>query len=366
LKRITLPDVSIVCPTLNEKDNVQILYQHIASIVESKWELIFVDDHSQDGTRTEIEKLCRLDSRVRLISRVGRKGLASAAAEGFLSAIYDYCILIDADLQHDINNINLMLDEVIKTSADLVISSRFLVSQTLALSTQREKMSLLGNNLINFILRRNLTDPLSGCFLIKKNQYLKLHEELLLSGFKVLFDILSSPLGKKLIVTEVPIRFLKRHSGESKLRKTILIEFAWTYLVRTVERMLPIQFVKFSLIGVLGALLHYLILSNLLSWSVLSFTASQLVTTYIVMVNNFWLNNLYTFSSKRLFGGQFFFGLLKFIIFCSFGALVSLGFALYLKSIGIAPVFSGVLGTIAGSLWNYVLNYMYTWKETLD
>jgi dolichol-phosphate mannosyltransferase len=80
--------VSIIYPTLNEENNVRELYLRISSALECRWELIFVDDNSSDNTRQEIENLCVSDSRVRLISIFDRKGLASAASEGFLSSIY--------------------------------------------------------------------------------------------------------------------------------------------------------------------------------------------------------------------------------------------------------------------------------------
>jgi dolichol-phosphate mannosyltransferase len=164
-------------------------------------------------------------------------------------------------------------------------------------------------------------------------------------------------------VSEVPIKFLDRHAGESKLRKSVLLEFMATYVMRAIERFIPLTFIKFSLIGSLGILLHYVILSFLLGLNVLDFSASQLTTSYVVMISNFLLNNQYTFSDKRLYGGQLFLGLMKFMFFCSFGALISLAFAFYLKDIGFAPVIAGVLGTVAGSLWNYALNAFYTWRN---
>lgn len=355
--------ISIICPTLNEEKNIAPLYQKVVNLVKEDWELIFVDDNSSDHTQDEVQKLARLDHRVRLINRIGRKGLASAAAEGFLCAMYNHCVLLDADLQHDINNINTMAAEASLGGFDLVVSSRFKEEQTLGLSAGRTRMSKTGNRMIDLILHRSLTDPLSGCFLIKKDVYLRLHRELILSGFKILFDILSCPSGRLLKVAEIPIKFLDRHAGESKLRKSVLLEFMATYVMRAVERFIPLTFIKFSLIGALGILFHYVILSFLLGLHWLDFSGSQLMTSYLVMISNFLLNNQYTFSDKRLYGGQLFLGIIKFMFFCSFGALISLGFAFYLKNIGFAPVIAGVLGTVAGSLWNYVLNVAYTWRS---
>ena len=356
--------ISIICPTLNEAENVNLVYKNIARIVKHDWELIFVDDHSSDATRIHIEHLARTDKRVRLINRIGRRGLSSAVAEGFLSSIYDLCIVIDADLQHDINNINSMTDLAITKSFDLVISSRFKKEQKVALTHKREQMSLLGNKLIDLILKRQLTDPLSGCFLIKKDKYIKLHQELFLSGFKILFDILSSKSGRSLKVSEIPIKFLKRHSGESKLRKIILIQFIWTFILRYIERYIPLTFIIFCLIGSLGYLLHFLILSYFLDKTFFPFFIAQLITSYIVMLNNFWLNNAFTFSAIKLQGLEFFIGLLKFMFFCSLGAFFSLASASYMLTLEFSPILSGMLGAVSASLWNYILNYKFTWKNS--
>ena len=73
---MTQKSISIVCPTLNEVNNVEAIYSKISKIVSYEWELIFVDDNSQDGTRKKVESLSKKDRRVRLINRVGRKGAA--------------------------------------------------------------------------------------------------------------------------------------------------------------------------------------------------------------------------------------------------------------------------------------------------
>jgi dolichol-phosphate mannosyltransferase len=354
--------ISIICPTLNEANNIHELYVQIKNIVKYPWELIFVDDHSTDGTREEILTIARKDPRVRLIFRFNRKGLSSAVAEGILSSIHEACIIIDADLQHDIHNINTMVETANRLKSDLVISSRFKNKQAIALSSQRKKLSRLGNQMINLLLKHKLSDPLSGCFLIKKDRYLDIHPTLILSGFKILFDILSSSRANALKINEVPIQFLKRHAGETKLRQSILLEFLSTYVIRSIEKFVPMVFIKFCIIGFIGVCLHFILLTVFLNTSQFGFIMSQLTTSYLVMINNFLLNNRFTFNQHRLYGGEIAIGLIKFIGFCSLGALISLGFAVFLKNHWLGPVTAGVLGTVAGALWNFILNTIYTWK----
>ena len=175
---------------------------------------------------------------------------------------------------------------------------------------------------------------------------------------------MSTKSGKYLKVDEVPIKFSQRHSGQSKLRKVILMQFMWAYALRYVGKYIPLTFISFCLIGLIGFFLHFCILSYFLDNAFFSFIAGQFTTSYIVMINNFWLNNTYTFGFNRLQGMEFFFGLLKFMFFCSFGAFLSLAIGSFMLTLGFSPILSGMLGAISASLWNYVLNDRFTWKNT--
>jgi dolichol-phosphate mannosyltransferase len=104
-------------------------------------------------------------------------------------------------------------------------------------------------------------------------------------------------------------------------------------------------------------------LSYFLDQDFFPFSIAQLITSYVVMLNNFWLNNAFTFSASKLRGIEFFNGLLKFMFFCSLGAFFSLAIASYMLTIQFSPIISGMVGAISASLWNYVLNYKFTWKN---
>ena len=100
LQATGLPQVSIVVPTFNERDNVTVLYRRLAATLEGiPWEVVFVDDNSPDGTWQVVRGLAQQDSRVRCIRRIGRRGLSGACIEGILAASAPYAAVIDADLQ---------------------------------------------------------------------------------------------------------------------------------------------------------------------------------------------------------------------------------------------------------------------------
>src|SRR2546430_387534 len=84
-------DLAIVVPTYKERDNVALLFQRLENVLaDHRWEIIFVDDNSPDGTAAAVRALALRDSRVRLIRRIGRSGLASACIEGMLSTTAAY------------------------------------------------------------------------------------------------------------------------------------------------------------------------------------------------------------------------------------------------------------------------------------
>src|SRR5437868_9705123 len=96
------PELCIVVPTFNERDNIEPLVDGIATALAGiHWELIFVDDNSPDDTAKQVRLLGQVDRRVRCIERVGRRGLSSADIEGMLATSAPYVGVMDGDLQHD-------------------------------------------------------------------------------------------------------------------------------------------------------------------------------------------------------------------------------------------------------------------------
>jgi dolichol-phosphate mannosyltransferase len=109
-QRVVTPQLSVIIPTFNERDNVVVLFQRLAAALAGvSWEAIFVDDNSPDGTSDVVHSLALQDARARCIRRIGRRGLSGACIEGILASSARCVAVIDADLQHDETRLPTML-----------------------------------------------------------------------------------------------------------------------------------------------------------------------------------------------------------------------------------------------------------------
>src|SRR5262245_39616553 len=123
------PELTIVVPTFNERDNVSLLIDRVAvPLAGVDWEILFVDDNSPDGTAQLLRERARRDHRVRVIRRIGRRGLSSACIEGALASSASYVAIMDADLQHDEALLPRMVAALRGGEADLVVGSRYVAS----------------------------------------------------------------------------------------------------------------------------------------------------------------------------------------------------------------------------------------------
>ena len=126
-------ELAIILPTLNERDNLAPLVERIeGALGRSGWEVLIVDDNSADGTSDEARRLSLSDPRVRVIQRIGRRGLSSAAIEGFCATAAPYVAVMDADHQHDPKLLVEMLAAVKSGEADVAVASRFAEGASMA------------------------------------------------------------------------------------------------------------------------------------------------------------------------------------------------------------------------------------------
>ena len=218
-------ELSVVIPTLNEHDNMIPLMESLQKALEGlEWEAIFVDDASSDGTREIIEDLCRSDQRIQLINRSGRKGLASACLEGMQQCRADFIAVMDADLQHDETLLRLMLAKTKEDSLDIAIGSRYVQNAHIGpWPATRSWMSRCATGFVRRFLSRDIKDPLSGFFMIRREYFTGAERMLSGKGQKILLEILlSSPASMR--SAELPYHFRKRVSGKSKLNLRVIWE----------------------------------------------------------------------------------------------------------------------------------------------
>src|SRR5216684_3897321 len=260
------PELTIVVPTLNERDNVGPLFDRLDRLLEGvDWEAVFVDDDSADGTAEHLREFGRSDRRIRCIRRFGRRGLSSACIEGILSTSARYIAVIDGDLQHDETLLPRMLDILKRQQADIVVASRYVASGAAdGLSAKRRMLSRAGVRLARVLLKSDITDPVSGFFMMRSEVVEKAAARLSGVGTKILIDLLCSSPGS-LSVAELPYRFRGRYSGSSKLDWLTVLEYLALLAEKVSGRYLPSKFLLFGLVGASGVVVHLVVLRVLLA-----------------------------------------------------------------------------------------------------
>lgn len=358
------PELSVVVPTFNESGNIRQLVALLAQALAGvRWEVIFVDDDSPDGTADAARALARQDARVRCIRRIGRRGLSSACVEGMQASSAPYVAVMDADLQHDETLLAPMLELLRGGSCDLVVGSRYVAGGGIGTwDKDRARASRAATWLARVALKAPISDPMSGFFMLRSELIEATSRRLSAIGFKILLDILASA-PEPVRVRELPYRFRERHAGESKLDTRV----AWDYLVlildKKVGHYIPARFLVFSLVGGLGVFVHLAVLSTLFKLASASFLVGQTVATFAAMTFNFSVNNVLTYSDLRLRGWRWVRGWISFTLACSVGALANVGIANYLFKHDSYWVLSAVAGIVVGAVWNYAVTRMYTWGD---
>jgi dolichol-phosphate mannosyltransferase len=221
-----LPELSVVVPTFNERDNVTVLYRRLAATLSGiAWEVVFVDDNSPDGTWEVVRGLGQKDSRVRCVRRIGRRGLSGACIEGILASSGPYAAVIDADLQHDETQLPKMVALLRSGEAELVVGSRYIEGGSAdSFNKQRAGASQLATEVARRVLNVEVADPMSGFFMIRRDRFEQLAPELSTLGFKILLDLVATAQGK-LRTVEIPYTFGSRQHGESKLESMVALDF---------------------------------------------------------------------------------------------------------------------------------------------
>ena len=357
------PELSVVVPTFNERENIPALVDGLRrTLAGLHWEVIFVDDDSPDETAAVARSLGEQDERVRVIRRIGRRGLPGACLEGALSSQAAFVAVMDADLQHDETLLAPMLDLLKNDRADLVVASRYAAGGSLtSLSARRARVSRWGTVLAQRLLGVTLSDPMSGFFMIRRDALEAVAPSLSTQGFKILLDIVATAKGR-LRVAEIPYAFRARLHGESKLDTQIALEFASLLLSKLTGDALSLRFLSFCLVGLTGLMLHLLLLRLGLSLARLRFDAAQTLSTIFVIAWNFYLNNAFTYRDRRLRRWEFVTGLIKFEIICVIGIVANVGLARWIYEYGNIWWIAGLSGALMGAVWNFAVSAAFVWQ----
>ncbi|WP_296679539.1 glycosyltransferase family 2 protein [Novosphingobium sp.] len=369
--------LGVVLPTYNERGNLRTMVARIdKALAGIGWEVIIVDDNSPDGTADEARTLAQEDGRVRVIQRIGRRGLSSAAIEGMCATAAPVVAVMDADHQHDPELLPKMLAAVESGDFDVAYASRFAEGASTEAwgRPDRVKASNLANRIANKVTGVELTDPMSGFFMLQ-TQLLRADAHRLSGvGFKILLDILAT-VDAPLRVKEFPLNFAARAEGESKLDRTVIFEFLVGLYDKWLGRWIPTRFALFGTIGGLGVIVHMAVLALVLNVfgaqflvshypKEASFIVAQTAAAVVAMTFNFVLNNELTYADKRLRGfGPIMMGWARFGLTCAFGLLANIGAATALVRLGFHPYPAALVGIVLGSVWNFALSSKFVWGK---
>jgi dolichol-phosphate mannosyltransferase len=361
---IGLPQLSVVIPTFNERDNVVTLFRRLEKTLAGiPFEAVFVDDNSPDGTWDILRTLSREDGRVRCIRRIGRRGLSGACIEGILASSAPCAAVIDADLQHDETQLPKMLALLQGGEFDLVVGSRYVEGGSAeSFNRQRAGASALATKVAKRALRVEIADPMSGFFMIRRDRFEALAPQLSTQGFKILLDVVATAHGA-LRIKEIPYTFGSRLHGESKLDSMVALDFLGLVLAKLTRDVVSLRFLLFAMVGSLGLVVHFVVLYAALKIFRLSFAEAQAFGAICAMTSNFILNNFLTYRDQRLKGFAILRGLLLFYLVCSVGLFANVGvaFSVYDQQ----PIWwlAGAAGALMGVVWNYAMSGLFVWRK---
>jgi dolichol-phosphate mannosyltransferase len=368
-----------VIPTYNEKENVGRLIERIDRALSGhKYEIVIVDDNSQDGT-AEAASALSVKYPVRVIVRRDERGLGSAVVHGFNHTTSEIITVMDADLQHPPEVVADLL-KAIDGGADLAIGSRYVEGGGCeGWSLLRRIVSKVAIFLSHLLLprTRGISDPMSGFFMLRRS--VVTDADLRPTGYKILLEIIMAGHYNK--VVEVPFIFVSREKGESKLSSKTQLDYL-KHLYNLMKRTGEIwRFVKFCLVGLSGVGVNegiFWVLSRFaglsrehsatLTVGGLSVTFgrdffAQAISIESSILSNFIFNEIFTFRDRRIQDTSLIFRLLKFNVFCLAGAGIQMGiYALFNRVFGVYDLVSLLIGIAVATLWNYLLNTWWTWK----
>ena len=360
----TLPlEVAIVVPTLNEVANVEKLIAKLSIVLAGRgWEVVFVDDNSPDGTSGLVRRIGRNSRHVRIVQRVGRRGLSSAVVEGILATAAPIVAVMDGDLQHSEDALPQLIDAIANNQADIAVGTRYIAGGGIgAWDKDRARMSRLATRAGQIALGTDVSDPMSGFFAIRRDAFERTLPRLSAIGFKILIDILaSSPTPLK--VAEIPSQFRTREAGESKIGARVIAEYAELIADKTIGRFVPVRLLKFLMVGGLGVFVHLAVLRTILGTGS-AFLTAQTSAVMVAIAFNFFLNNSFTYADRKLKGWRLIGGLASFYAISALGAVANIGIGTWMAGHDERWWVAGVAGVLVGAIWNFAMSSALTWRK---
>jgi len=216
--------LSVITPTYNEADNVRQFVEAVRKALQGcDYEIWIVDDDSPDRTWQLAEELSKQIPNLHVLRRTRDRGLGRAVADGFIQASGEIVACIDADLQHDPSILPVMLREL-EGGCDLAVASRYTHGGGVSnWNWPRRFASWVATKAAQICLGVKLSDPMSGYFMLPREDFLTVKDQLNLQGFKILLEIAAKLKPRKIV--ETVYTFRPRTAGKSKLSTKVVLDY---------------------------------------------------------------------------------------------------------------------------------------------
>lgn len=362
--------IVVILPTYNEKDNIALMIRALQEQfgrIPHDMNILVVDDNSPDGTADIVRAEAKGAKNIFLIT--GQKlGLGAAYVRGMQHAINelhaDAVMEMDADFSHKPEDVPRLI-EALDNGADFAIGSRYVPGGKIPedWSFLRRMNSKWGNVFARYVAGLySVKDCTAGFRAIRAGVIRKIDfETLKVRGYAFQISLLHEAILNHATVREIPVEFVDRKRGETKLGLSDIVEFMlnawWIRLERSKT------FLKFSVVGAAGVVVNLASFTVLLNMGMNKFAASP-VAIEISIISNFFLNNFWTFSHRDVNDKIHIRGLkFNFISFVALGVSYSTFLLLSAVDPGGIPQVHQAIGIIPATLINYFLNSYWTFKE---
>ncbi|MCL5411584.1 MAG: glycosyltransferase family 2 protein [Patescibacteria group bacterium] len=362
--------IVVINPTYNEKENIA----HLIPVLEEEFKnikhdmhILVVDDNSPDGTAEIVKDLAKKYENVHLITGE-KQGLGAAYIRGMTYAMdklgADAVMEMDADFSHKPEDAKRLVEQL-DAGFDFVIGSRYVPGGTIPKEwgLTRRLNSKFGNIFARYVAGLyHVHDCTAGyraikTLILKKIDLAHLHAH----GYSFQMNLLYQAVSHGAKVKEVPVDFVDRKLGTSKLGVKDIMEFMLNAWVIRFER--SETFLKFAIVGTSGVVVNLFFLKFMYEGLSFDKNLASPLATELAVISNFIFNNYWTFSSRnRYLNDRFPVKLLKFNLVSLVGiGLTSLIFWILSNSFGIYYLVAQSLGIVVVLFWNYFVNLNWTW-----
>lgn len=348
------PMVSVVIPTFNERENIADVINAVNSALKEgglDGEVVVIDDDSQDGTADVIRGLMEGSSNVRLFVRKAERGLASAVMRGFGEARGEVICVMDADMSHPPGLLPDLVRPIIDGRTDLVFASRYVKGGGTEGWPLKRRVISKGATLLARLVTP-VRDPMSGYFALRRGviEGVPLDPK----GYKIGLEVLAR--GRYENVVEVPYTFRDRRVGKSKMSGRVIGEYVSHLMgLLLAPRSTFMQFVKFSVVGLIGIVVNLAVLLLLVEKAGLWYMPAAILAFCAAVTSNFVLNKVWTFKDRSTRPGHVVGGYMKFVIVSVAGLCLNL-IVLYMlvEFLDLWYLFAQLLAILSASVLNFV------------